>query len=232
MPLPACWRRGRSLGVGPDNYRLLYGEYAGLSNFDRRVHSNNMYIEMLVGGGIIGGAAFAWLCWAAARQLAAAVRASRGTSLEPAVGAIAAATLAIALHGLVDSFLSFTATYILIAVTLGLLSFSGIGRMRIAFDGTTLRPGRTGVGYYTEHLLHHLAAQGRRRRVVVISNRPVDTTRPLPSQRADRDARRGGSPRMVWMQTLAPRLLRHDAGRTSCTSPTGWCRWRRRCRRS
>ena len=29
--------------------------------------------------------------------------------------------------------------------------------MRIAFDGTTLRPGRTGVGYYTEHLLHHLA---------------------------------------------------------------------------
>jgi O-antigen ligase len=81
-----------------------------------------MYIEMLVGGGIIGGAAFAWLCWAAARQLAAAVRASRGTSLEPAVGAIAAATLAIGLHGLVDSFLSFTATYILIAVTLGLTS--------------------------------------------------------------------------------------------------------------
>jgi len=29
--------------------------------------------------------------------------------------------------------------------------------MRIAFDGTALRPGRTGVGYYTEHLLHHLA---------------------------------------------------------------------------
>ncbi len=28
--------------------------------------------------------------------------------------------------------------------------------MRIAFDGTTLRPGRTGVGYYTEHLLHHV----------------------------------------------------------------------------
>jgi hypothetical protein len=123
------WRAAASLlatrplvGVGPDNYRLLYGEHAGLSTFDRRVHANNMYIEMLVGGGIIGGAAFAWLCWAAARQLAAAVRASRGTALEPAVGAIAAATLAIGLHGLVDSFLSFTATYILIAVTLGLLS--------------------------------------------------------------------------------------------------------------
>ena len=32
--------------------------------------------------------------------------------------------------------------------------------MRIAFDGTALRPGRTGVGYYTEHLLHHLAQDG------------------------------------------------------------------------
>jgi hypothetical protein len=110
------------LGVGPDNYRLVYGEYAGLSTFDRRVHANNMYIEMLVGGGIIGGAAFAWLCWAAARQVAAAVRISRGTALEPAVAALAAATLAIGLHGLVDSFLSFTATYILFAVTLGLTS--------------------------------------------------------------------------------------------------------------
>jgi hypothetical protein len=125
------WRAAASLlgerplfGVGPDNYRLQYGESAGLQNFDRRVHANNMYVEMLVGGGILGGAAFGWLCWAIAAQLAAAVRAARGTALEPAVAAIAAATVAIGLHGLVDSFLSFTATYILIAVTLGLTSAS------------------------------------------------------------------------------------------------------------
>ena len=31
--------------------------------------------------------------------------------------------------------------------------------MRIAFDGTTLTAGRTGVGYYTEHLLQHLATE-------------------------------------------------------------------------
>ena len=36
--------------------------------------------------------------------------------------------------------------------------------MRIAFDGTALRPGRTGVGYYTEHLLHHLAPVACERR--------------------------------------------------------------------
>jgi hypothetical protein len=111
-------------GVGPDNFRLSYGEAAGLSNFDRRLHANNMYIEMLVGGGLIGGAAFMWLCWAAAKQAATAAAVSFGMTLEGMVGAIAAATLAIGLHGLVDSFLSFTATYILIAVTLGLMSAS------------------------------------------------------------------------------------------------------------
>ena len=31
--------------------------------------------------------------------------------------------------------------------------------MLIAFDGSTLRPRRTGVGYYTEHLLRHLAEE-------------------------------------------------------------------------
>ena len=81
--------------------------------------------------------------------------------------------------------------------------------MRIAFDGTTLRPGRTGVGYYTEHLLHHLAAQAGDDQIVVISNRPVDTTRPLlPNVRLATSSWR--IPRMVWMQTLAPRMLRHE----------------------
>jgi glycosyltransferase involved in cell wall biosynthesis len=79
--------------------------------------------------------------------------------------------------------------------------------MRIAFDGTTLRPGRTGVGYYTEHLLHHLVQEDADRDVVVVSNRPVDTTRPLPLHvRVDAPSSR--IPRMVWMQTLAPRALR------------------------
>src|SRR5688572_22464167 len=79
--------------------------------------------------------------------------------------------------------------------------------MRIAFDGTTLRPGRTGVGYYTEHLLHHLASEAAGDELIVVSNRPVETTRPLPAQvRVVRS--RWRAPRMIWMQTLAPRLLR------------------------
>ena len=76
--------------------------------------------------------------------------------------------------------------------------------MRIAFDGTTLRPGRTGVGYYSEHLLHHLAQNEDE--VVVISNRAVETTRPLPAQvRIATSSWR--VPSMVWMQVCAPRML-------------------------
>ena len=78
--------------------------------------------------------------------------------------------------------------------------------MRIAFDGTTLRPGRTGVGYYTEHLLHHLAARAGDDEIVVISNRPVDTTRPLPARVAVASSS-WRLPRMLWMQTQAPWLL-------------------------
>jgi radical SAM superfamily enzyme YgiQ (UPF0313 family)/glycosyltransferase involved in cell wall biosynthesis len=79
--------------------------------------------------------------------------------------------------------------------------------MRIAFDGTALRPGRTGVGYYTEHLLHHLAQAASNDELIVVSNRSIDTTSPLPSRvRVATPARR--VPRLVWMQTLAVNALR------------------------
>jgi anaerobic magnesium-protoporphyrin IX monomethyl ester cyclase len=79
--------------------------------------------------------------------------------------------------------------------------------MRIAFDGTALRPGRTGVGYYTEHLLHHLAQAATDDELIVVSNRAIDTTSPLPSRvRVATPARR--VPRLVWMQTLAVTALR------------------------
>jgi anaerobic magnesium-protoporphyrin IX monomethyl ester cyclase len=79
--------------------------------------------------------------------------------------------------------------------------------MRIAFDGTALRPGRTGVGYYTEHLLHHLARIASNDELIVVSNRAIDTTSPLPPRvRVATPPRR--VPRLVWMQTLAVTALR------------------------
>jgi O-antigen ligase len=108
------------LGVGPDNYRLVYGRYAGGRTVDPRVHSNNMYLEMLAGGGIAGAAAFAWLCWRGGRTVRAALGITRATPSEPLGFGLAAAAVAIALHGVLDSFWSFTATYVLIAMTFGL----------------------------------------------------------------------------------------------------------------
>ncbi len=50
------------LGVGPDHFRLLYGQYLDLEKWDDRVHSNNMYVEFFVGTGLVGGILFLWLC--------------------------------------------------------------------------------------------------------------------------------------------------------------------------
>jgi glycosyltransferase involved in cell wall biosynthesis len=82
--------------------------------------------------------------------------------------------------------------------------------MRIAFDGTTLTPGRTGVGYYTEHLLQHLAQEvkGTGDELVVVSNQPIDTAQPLPRHvRVHADHR--FPLRIVWMQMMAGRVLDH-----------------------
>lgn len=107
------------LGVGPDNYRLLYGPYARLREADPRVHSNNMYIEVLAGAGLVGAAALLWLVLRTARHALAAFQAS-------AIGCgVAAACVAIGSHGLLDSFLSFTGTYILIAIVMGLATANG-----------------------------------------------------------------------------------------------------------
>jgi O-antigen ligase len=104
------------LGVGPDNFRLLYGSYSGLAGADTRTHTNNMYLEVLVGGGVVALAAFAWFLRSAYALFASAAGGPGPSSLG---AGIAAAGAAIGLHGVVDSFLSFAPTYILFALTLG-----------------------------------------------------------------------------------------------------------------
>ncbi len=82
--------------------------------------------------------------------------------------------------------------------------------MRIAFDGTTLTKGRTGVGYYTEHLLQHLAheVETTRDELIVVSNQPIDTAKPLPRHVRVYDRLRFPL-RIGWMQLLASRVLEH-----------------------
>jgi O-antigen ligase len=106
------------LGVGPDNFRLAYGPYAGLVSADPRTHSNNMYLEMFAGGGVLVGAAFLWLLWRAAGSFARLARGAAPQDCAFALG-IAAAGLAIAVHASVDSFLSFAPIYVVFSLTLG-----------------------------------------------------------------------------------------------------------------
>ena len=120
----AAWRMFAAhpiAGVGPDNFRLVYGGYLGLANTDERTHSNNMYIEMLAGGGLLVAGAFGWLAWrsaACAIGLAAIPPGAGGAGAALALG-LSAALVAIGVHASVDSFLSFTPTYVLFALTLG-----------------------------------------------------------------------------------------------------------------
>jgi glycosyltransferase involved in cell wall biosynthesis len=80
--------------------------------------------------------------------------------------------------------------------------------MRIAFDGTTLTTGRTGVGYYTEHLLHHLAreVEATGDELTVISNQPIDTSAPLPAH-VRVHTRHRFPLRIGWIQLRAARVL-------------------------
>jgi hypothetical protein len=113
------------LGIGPDNFRTVYGKYiAGRrgtaeGRWDTRVHANNMYLEVLAGAGLLGLLAVCWLLGASATAL---VRQWRRAAPAAASGAAAfcAAWLVIAGHGIVDSFLSFTTTYVMFALAAGL----------------------------------------------------------------------------------------------------------------
>ena len=149
------------LGVGPDNFRLAYGAYAGLAGADPRTHSNNMYLEVLAGGGLLGAARVRVAALARRRRARRVVSARPRPAARRRLGVAAAAISRSRVHALGRFVSQLRADLRLFALTLGCASACARGvetrRMRIAFDGTTLRPGRTGVGYYTEHLLHHLA---------------------------------------------------------------------------
>ena len=79
--------------------------------------------------------------------------------------------------------------------------------MRIAFDGTTLRPARTGVGCYAERLLRNLATASPEDQFIVMSNRRVDAAAGLPPNVQVHAGRRAPIS-LAWMQLAAPGILR------------------------
>jgi O-antigen ligase len=78
-----------------------------------------MYLEVLSGAGIAGLAAFVWLLSASGLSLWRRVR-HASPAAHTALAAVLVAWLVVIGHGLVDSFLAFSTTYLTFAMAAGL----------------------------------------------------------------------------------------------------------------
>jgi putative inorganic carbon (hco3(-)) transporter len=118
------WRAHPLLGIGPDVFRHVYGPELGLQTWDDRVHTNSLYLELLVGAGVVGLAAFLLLvalALAKGTSILIALRTpKRSSDMWMALGC-GAGLLAFLIHGLLDMFLEYSATYLLLWVLIGAL---------------------------------------------------------------------------------------------------------------
>ncbi len=104
------------LGVGPDNFRWLYGPISGHAVWDRRVFSNSLYLELLATVGLAGFFAFVLLVAGALSGLRE--RAATGPfALEAST--LAASLVGFLVHGLFDYLLAFTPIYLAVFLLLG-----------------------------------------------------------------------------------------------------------------
>ena len=121
------------LGFGPDNFRLSYGPYAGQTHADPRVHSNSMYLEWLTSAGLVGAFAFGWMLWRAGCVIRQ-TRARLSPCTASLYAGVSAAGVAVLVHGTLDSFLTFTPTYVAMALMLGLAAAPSMWRARGAAE--------------------------------------------------------------------------------------------------
>ena len=117
------------LGVGPDNFRLVYGVYAGVDRWDMGIHANNMYVEWLADTGLLGFLAFLWLTVALARGVwrrwAEALRAALPSRIWQM--GLTASLMAWFVHGVFDYFYEFMPTLMAFWMLVGLALSQGDG---------------------------------------------------------------------------------------------------------
>jgi O-antigen ligase len=120
----ALWRQRPLTGMGPDNFRWLYGRVAGQPFWDTRVFANNALIEAAATTGTLGALALAGTLITTA--LAAASRLHEPGVQGATAAALFAITIGLAAHGAVDYVLAFTGHYLLFGFVAG--SAAGLGR--------------------------------------------------------------------------------------------------------
>ncbi len=98
------------LGVGPDNFRWVYGDFAGLTTWDTGGHANSLYFEWLADTGLTGLCLYLWLAWRLLHASLSGLFQGHAGSLHPPAQfavwrlALAASLLTWFLHGLLDYF--------------------------------------------------------------------------------------------------------------------------------
>ncbi len=114
----AAWRAHPLLGIGPDNFRHLSGQFLGRDHTDERMHANSLYFEILADLGMAGVLAFLAMvaAFGGAARRAVAAPVSRILAL-----GVAAGLATYLLHGLLDYFLDFTPTYALFWLLAGMV---------------------------------------------------------------------------------------------------------------
>ena len=105
-------------GVGPDNFRWLYGRAAGRSSWDTRAFSNSLYLEILATTGLFGAVAFALLVASTLRGL---YRVRKGDATL-AAATVTAALVGFLVHGIFDYLLALTPIYLAFWMLLGVAS--------------------------------------------------------------------------------------------------------------
>jgi hypothetical protein len=122
------WKDYPLLGVGPDNFRLIYGPYLGLKEFDKRIHSNSLYLETLANLGTLGMFALAAVFLPLAATFWRHMRGPACTEVKLLTLGLGASIASFYLHGFVDYFLEFTPTYALFWLVLGMTA--GLARSK------------------------------------------------------------------------------------------------------
>jgi O-antigen ligase len=108
------------LGVGPDNFRHLYGTYLGLSAWDDRIHANNLYLELLADVGVLGTLVFGLLLGLPIAGFVRRLRTRTAPAQAILLAGVCASLLAYLLHSGLDAFLDFTSVYLLLWMIVGL----------------------------------------------------------------------------------------------------------------
>jgi O-antigen ligase len=130
------------LGVGPGNFRLLYGQFLGEQLWDKRIHSNSLYVETAATSGVVGLLGLlVVLCIAVGSQLRRWTAKYSAVVSEPDLWSglcVLGAVAAFLAHGLVDYFFGFISTDLLFWVLLGL----GAALSRVDLDSAWDRASR------------------------------------------------------------------------------------------